>query len=279
MEKILITGATGNVGTAILQHFKPKPHQSLLLATRRSPISPNELFFDFENLERTLASLADVDVLFLLRPPQIADTGTYFAPLIAGAKEKNVRHIVFLSVQGAEQVSFIPHAKIEKLIVEAEIPYTFIRPSYFMQNLTTTLLSDIRERDRIFLPAGKAPFLWVNVADIGKAIAAVLQAPSDHENQAYTITGDELLNFHEVAELLSQALDRKIAYISPNLLRFFIAKKRQGISNAYILVLIMLHYLPRFQQRPEVSADFTKLTGEQPAKLEEFIRANVTMWQ
>jgi uncharacterized protein YbjT (DUF2867 family) len=279
MEKILITGATGNVGTAILQHFKPKPHQSLLLATRQIPTAPNELFFDFENLERTLASLAEVDVLFLLRPPQIADTGTYFDPLIAGAKEKNVRHIVFLSVQGAKRVSFIPHAKIEKLILEAEIPYTFIRPSYFMQNLTTTLLSDIRERDRIFLPAGKAPFLWVDVADIGKAVAAVLQAPSDHENQAYTITGDELLNFHEVAELLSQALDRKIEYVSPNLLRFFIAKKRQGMSNAYILVLIMLHYLPRFQQRPEVSADFTKLTGEQPAKLEEFIRANVAMWQ
>jgi len=279
MEKILITGASGNVGTAILQHFKPKPHQSLLLATRQTPISTNELFFDFENLERTLASLVDVDVLFLLRPPQIADTSTYFEPLIAGAKERNVRHIIFLSVQGAEQVSFIPHAKIEKLIVEAEISYTFIRPSYFMQNLTTTLLSDIREHDRIFLPAGKAPFLWVDVADIGRAIAAVLQAPSDHENQAYTITGNELLNFHEVAELLSEALDRKIEYVSPNLLRFFIEKKRKGMSNAYILVLIMLHFLPRFQQAPEVSADFTKLTGEQPGGLQEFIRANAPMWQ
>lgn len=279
MEKILITGASGNVGTAILQHFKPNPHQSLLLATRQTPISTNELFFDFENLERTLASLSEVDVLFLLRPPQIADVEQYFKPLIAGAKARGVRHIVFLSVQGAERVSFIPHAKIEKLILEAEIPYTFIRPSYFMQNLTTTLLSDIRERDRIFLPAGKAPFLWVDVADIGKAIAAVLQAPSDHENQAYTITGDELLNFHEVAELLSEALDRKIEYVSPNLLRFFIAKKRQGVSTAYILVLIMLHYLPRFQQAPAISDAFEKLTGEQPGGLRAFVRANVSVWQ
>ncbi len=279
MEKILITGASGNVGTAILQHFKPEPHHLLFLATRERPTAPHELYFDFENLERTLESLSEVDVLFLLRPPQIADVGQFFEPLIEEAKERDVRHIVFLSVQGADEISFIPHAKIEKLIVGSGIPYTFIRPSYFMQNLTTTLRSDIRERDRIFLPAGKAPFLWINVADIGKAIAAVLRAPDEHQNQAYTLTGKELLDFYEVAEMLSQELGRNIEYVSPNLLRFFIEKKRQGASIAYILVLIMLHYLPRFQRAPEISDEFTKLTRAEPGELSDFIREHASVWK
>ena len=91
-------------------------------------------------------------------------------------------------MQGADRASFIPHAKIEKLILKSDIAYTFIRPSYFMQNLTTTLRQDIREKNKIFLPAGEAHFLWVDVDDIGKAIARVLEEPEKHLNRIYTIT-------------------------------------------------------------------------------------------
>jgi uncharacterized protein YbjT (DUF2867 family) len=182
---------------------------------------------------------------------------------------------VFLSVQGADEVSFIPHAKIEKLILKSGLAYTFIRPSYFMQNLTTTLWEDIWKNDRIFLPAGKARFLWVDVADIGKAIATVLKHVKSHQNKAYTITGHELYHFQKIAEMLSKALGRKIQYISPNLLKFYFTKKKEGVKPAFIFVMIMLHFLPRFQKPPNISNDFTLLTGDKPNTLYEFISENL----
>jgi uncharacterized protein YbjT (DUF2867 family) len=280
MENILITGATGNVGMAIRQHFIPTDSQQLYLATReKSTPRPEELYFDFEDPEGSAATLAQVDTLFLLRPPQISGVKAYFEPVIRKAVEKGVEHLLFLSVQGAEDVSFIPHAKIEKLIRECGIPYTFFRPSYFMQNLSTTLLDDIKTKNRIFLPAGNSPFLWVDVSDIGKAIAVVMRNTAAHRNQAYTITGSQHFTFGQVAELLSQALGRKIDYVSPGLLRFFLAKKKEGVGTAYIFVLILLHYLARFQQVPAISPDLTNLTGEAPATLRQFIEANQEVWR
>lgn len=279
MQNILITGASGNVGEAVLQYFKPRKNQRLFKATRQKNEKGDEFrYFDFENLERTKAGLEGIDVLFLLRPPHIADVPKYFGPLIEAAVAQSVAHIVFISVQGADKISFIPHAKIEKLIRKSGLAYTFIRPSYFMQNLTTTLLADIRDRNQIFLPAGNAPFLWVDVDDIGKAIATVLQDVNLYQNNAYTITGKEHFNFEEVAQMLSETLGRKIEYTSPNLLRFYFTKKKEGMKRAFILVMMALHYLPRWQKPPVLSDDFEKMTGLKPATPQGFIQNNLDKW-
>lgn len=288
MENILITGATGNIGTEILNFFVPTQNQTknqkLFIATRQShSTKENEVFFDFEDIDKTIQSIkeAKINVIFLLRPPQIADTDTYFKPLIEKLEGTTVKHIVFLSVQGAEEISFIPHAKIEKLlkasaeknIEKGKMNYTFIRPSYFMQNLTTTLKKDLQEKHEIYLPAGKAKFLWIDAQDIGKAIAAVLSNTEIHRNKAYTITGtkNELLSFEEVTTILREELHEKYTYKSSNPISFFIKKKKEGEKTAFIFVLIMLHFAPRFQKPPKITTDFEVLTGEKPTPLREFV--------
>jgi len=284
MENILITGATGNIGSEILNFFVPTTNQKLFIATRQTDSTKeNEVFFDFEEIDKTIQyiKIAQISTIFLLRPPQIADTDKYFKPLIEKLEDTSVKHIVFLSVQGADEISFIPHAKIEKLLKESsdkdkikgKMSYTFIRPSYFMQNLTTTLKKDLQEKNEIYLPAGKAKFLWVDAKDIGKAIAKVLSNVEIHQNKAYTITGteNELLNFDEVTAILNEELNRKIVYKSPNLISFFIKKKKEGEKTAFIFVLILLHFAPRFQKPPKISNDFENLTGEKPNSLREFI--------
>lgn len=278
-ERILLTGATGNVGQSVLKYFQPSAHQSLFIASRQSSgLQSNELYFDFETPGSYTETLCRIDVLFLLRPPHISNVEEYFIPLIDAAKQAGLKHIIFLSVQGADKVSYIPHAKIEKLIVKSGIPFTFIRPSYFMQNLTTTLADDICRYSRIVLPSGKARFLWVDVDDIGRAIAAVLVAPAKHKNKAYTITGKELADFRHIAEMLSKSLGRKISFENRNPLSFYFYKRRTGMQIPFILVIILLHFLPRFQKAPEISHDFTLLTGHQPNTLQKFIDAHISVW-
>ena len=99
------------------------------------------------------AALADCDSLLLLRPPQL---NTDFADVLARARRHGVKHIVFLSVQGAENNRFVPHHKIERRFVASGVPYTMLRPAYLMQNFTTTLHEELVRRHRIFLPAGNA---------------------------------------------------------------------------------------------------------------------------
>lgn len=274
---ILISGASGNVGKAVAHYAANQPDMVIRKASTK-PVAADEFLFDFGNVVASKDALRDVDIFFLMRPPQLSDTDKYFAPIINACVELNVKHIIFLSVQGADKSSIIPHNKIEKLVRESGLHYTFIRPSYFMQNLTTTLKEDIVKHDSIVLPAGKEKFLWIDVNDIGKAVAQIMSAPETHINKTYTITSNDLCTFGEVAEMLSKKLHRTIRYRSPNLLSFFFYKRKQGMKPAFIVVMIVLHYIARFEDEPMVTNDFKMLTGLEPTPIEKFIDANRNQW-
>lgn len=276
---LLITGATGNIGSGIIQHLDFDKDVQVLAGVRnvkeQFTDKPVEMvLFDFDKLESSKPALQQADVLFLLRPPHISDVKGVFSPLIDECKEAGIKHIVFLSVQGVEKSSVIPHHKIEKLIRESGIAYTFIRPAYFMQNLTGNLKREIVEEQRIFVPAGNAKFNWIDADDIGKATARVLEDVNRHENTSYTITGSENLTFREVALKMSDVLKKPIGYKSPNLLHYFIKKKRDGLKTPLIMVMIMLHFLPRFNDEPEITNDYTSLTDDHPRSIEEFLALN-----
>lgn len=270
--KILLTGASGNVGSATHRWLKKiSPSPSIYLASRH-PKSENDVLFDFLNASTYAKAFTGIDLLFLLRPPQISDVNKYFAPLLQTAKEKGIQKIVFLSVQGVEKSSIIPHHKIEKLIVEGGFHYVFLRPGYFMQNLTTTLLSEIKAKQTISLPAGKAVFNWIDVENIGEFAAHMILHFDLHKNRAYEITGKENLSFFEVAEKMRNILDEDIRYRPMNLLSFFFLKKKQGVATPFILVMIMLHFLPRFQSAPPISNWYMQITGKEPTPIKAFLR-------
>ena len=273
---ILITGAKGNIGREIIEYLNYTTDNKVFAAIRgvqKNTFTKPVKFrtFDFYDLEIVGAAIKDIDVIFLLRPPQIADVENVFKPLVELFTCVGIKHIVFLSVQGAENLPIIPHYKIEKLLRDSGIPYTFIRPGYFMQNLTTTLRNDI-ERGEIYLPSKKAKFNWVDAADVGRAIATILETPQNHLNKAYVITGYEQLAFKEVAETIARVTGKPMCFKSPSLPFFFLKKLRDGERIPMIFVLILLHFIPRFSKLPPLSDDYRTLTGRQPGTLKEFIK-------
>lgn len=284
MTKVLITGATGNVGTEVIKSLQKIDHHLDIYAGVRnlhedriklSNYKVNFSQFDFANTETYKTALDGCEILFLLRPPQISEVKKYFKPIIDICKEIGVKHIVFLSVQGVENSKIIPHHKIEKLILDSKIPYTFLRPAYFMQNFNTSLHKDLVNKKRIFLPAGNAKFTLIDVRDIGEVSATILTNISEFINQTYELTGEEKLTFLEMAKILSDNLRTDIQYISPNLLNFFLAKRREKTPLMFVLVMIMLHYFPRFQKEPETTNWVQIITNRQPTKFEQFISDNI----
>lgn len=285
--RILITGATGNVGMEVLKALASENRGHTVVAgVRNVEKARGELasfpeteiaVFDFDLIDHFGHCLKKVDVLFLLRPPHIADVPKYFKPLIDAAVREGVKHIVFLSVQGADKSRLIPHHKIEKLIVASGIAYTFLRPAYFMQNFSTTLRKDIVEKDRVFLPSGKAKFTLIDLKDVGEVAAKVLLEPSKYRNTAMDLTNDEQLNFSEMCATLTRILSRKISHVSPNLLSFFLQKRKEKMPIPLIMVMIMLHYLPRFQATPSTSHWVERMLGRKAARFEEFVMSHKEM--
>lgn len=282
MKRILITGATGNIGKEIIRFLFESGTEMKIVAGVRDILKARMVFekypgleyvqFDFEDIASFETSLDSIDSLFLLRPPHISDVPKYFYPLIKKISEKGIKEIIFLSVQGAEKSKVIPHNKIEKLIRESGLDFIFIRPSYFMQNLTTTLIEDIRERRKIILPAGNARFNWIDIVNIGETTAILLKRFEEFRGMEIEITGSENLSFSEVTKIINETNNTQITFESPNPLSFYLAKRREGHPSGLILVMILLHFLPRFQKEPEISDFYSRLTGKKPTIIEDFAK-------
>ncbi|NLO71829.1 MAG: NmrA family NAD(P)-binding protein [Porphyromonadaceae bacterium] len=282
MSNILITGATGNIGFEIIRFLTKIAPSNRIIAGVRNIEKAKITFKDFSNLSYTHFDFEDfdtfdnalkgIDTVFLLRPPHISDIDTFFKPLILKFKENGINQVVFLSVQGAEKSSVIPHNKIERLLIENGLDFIFLRPSYFMQNLTTTLIGDIKTKREIILPAGKAKFNWIDIENIGEVGAILLDKFGDYKNKAIEITGLENESFEKVTELINKSIDNPIKYRNVNPFSFFWIKKREGMAKGMIIVMILLHFLPRFQKEPKLSFFYEQLTGKKPTDLKTFIK-------
>jgi len=127
-EKILITGATGNVGKETIRKLLNSSNDQIeiIAGVRDLNKSKKSLNYDkinfakfnFKNKKLIKNSLKDIDRMLLIRPPAISKVKKYIHPVIKEAKNKNIKQIVFLSLQGVENNPLVPHYKIEKLIKE-----------------------------------------------------------------------------------------------------------------------------------------------------------------
>ncbi len=276
-----MSGATGQVGSAVLAALRGIDGIVAQAAVRKPTAAITKgpfdagvqtVAFDFTDPASQDAALADCDSLFLLRPPQL--TGD-FADLIVRARKHGVGHIVFLSVQGAQNHRLIPHHRIEQRLISSGVPYTMLRPAYYMQNFTSTLHAELVRRHRIFLPAGNARFTLVDVGDIGRVAAQVLTQPgSQHHNKAYTLTSQTPLTFEQMAEQLTAGLGTPIRYESPSPWDFYRTLRRDGREPGLILVMLLLHMLPRFTGAPPVTHTVAELTGRAPIEFAQFVAAH-----
>jgi uncharacterized protein YbjT (DUF2867 family) len=286
--KILVTGATGNVGAATIEHLMEKYAGAVevtaavtdVARARQVLLQPGLRFvrFNFEDLSSVKAALAGTDKLFLLRPPQLSDVRKYIEPVILAAKAAGVRHVVFLSLQGVEHNKVTPHYKIEQFIRREALPYTFLRPSFFMQNLSTTHRAEIAGRNELFIPAGHGKTNFVDVRDVGEAAAWVL-AGENHLNRAYELTGTTAYDYYEVANLLSRTLGRPIRYRNPSVVHFCWRKWREGVPVSFILVMAALYTVAKLGKAAAYAPDLQHLLGRAPTTLAQFAEDYKGAWE
>lgn len=281
---ILVTGATGNVGSDVCRHFcgtgrsvygavtpaklKGDKTSQLRIQERLHGAEPRAL--DYKDSSTWGEALNGVGKVFLVRPPHISKIRRDMYPFMAHMRDRGIGHVVFLSVQGAENNSIVPHHKVEQAILQLGMPYTFIRPSFFMQNLTTTHLPEVREESRIFVPAGNGVTNFIDVRDIADVIAVVLLDDS-HKNRAYTITGTDSYSYYEVAERLSRILGRSVQYQPARLLPFLRYHISRGRTLKHGLVMYALYSVTRFGKAGVATDTFQQITGRQPRSLDQFI--------
>ncbi|WP_244235479.1 SDR family oxidoreductase [Paenibacillus lautus] len=282
--KVLVTGVTGNVGMYVAKHLIR--HGIAVNGATSRPEAARSIVdevvelvrFDFEDSMTFDAALDGVDKVFLIRPPAMSDPNA-MNPFLSRCVDKCISHIVFLSLLGIERNPFPPHYKIEKMIKASGIPYTFMRPSFFMQNLSSTHQTDIREHDDLFIPAGKAKVSFIDTRDIGEASALVLMDSENHQNRGYTLTGSEAITYQQAADILSDVLDRRITYSNPSSGNFKNTIIARGIPKEFATVMTVLYLTTKLGMANKVTSDLERLLGRKPRTFRQFAQDHVSCWQ
>ena len=189
----------------------------------------------------------------------------------------NVRQIVFLSLLGVARNPVIPHHAIEQHILASGLDYTFLRASFFMQNLSTTHCQEIRSDREIYVPAGRGKTSFIDVRDIARIGVLALSQPG-HANQAYDLTGDQSLDYYEVAGLFSEVLGRAITYRKPSLLGFITRHYVRGKPLPYVLVMAGIYSTARLGLAGGISHDAERLLGRRPNRFRQFIEDYKAVW-
>ena len=273
MTTVLVTGATGTVGKHVVTALSERPG-AMRVGLRDPAAALSRLgdaeaaAFDFEKPETWGPALADVDGVFLMRPPTV-DAATV-AEFAEAAARVGVSQIAYLSTLGAERIAVSPHRRIEKRIVATEAGYTLLRASFFMQNLLEVHRADVVERDELFVPAGDGKTSFVDARDVGAVAATVLTEPG-HENRAYDLTGPEALDFEAVATIFSRVLGRRITYPDPSLLAFARRMHRRGHPLGFLLVMCVIYTTTRLGLAARVTPDARAILGREPRDITTFV--------
>ena len=278
--RVLVTGATGNVGGAVLRALEGAGHD--VRAGTRDPDAVRgrpelagavPVAVDFE---RGIVPDEPFDAAFLLRPPALGDP----APLEAFARALRPvdpavgTKLVFLSVRGVEDQPWLPHARIEKALAGLDAPHVFVRAGYFMENLVTTLADDVRADRGIRLPAGDLALDWVAVDDVGAMAAAALVR--DVGTDRLEVSNARLTGFAEALAAVNRACGIDLEYVPVSLARYLVesARRRRGLG--YTAILLLLHWVPRFVARtappPADPSDVRATLGREPEGLEAWAR-------
>lgn len=282
---ILVTGATGNVGEAVVRALLARGLGVIaagqdvagVVARFGDAVTPARL--DFRDRATWGDALRGADHLFLMRPPAIADVERTLAPFVDAARAAGVDHVVFLSVAGAGRNKVVPHRKVEDHLRARSDRFTNLRPGFFAQNLQSAYRDDIVHDDRIYVPAGRTqPVNWIDVRDIAEVAALVLADPAPHRGQDYTLAGPGPVPWSEVVDALSSATGRAIRYQPASVLGYLRHLRRRGLPRGAVLVQTILHVLLRFGQGAGVDPTLARLLGRPGRSVRQYVEDHAALF-
>lgn len=211
-----ITGATGQLGSIVLEQLKSRTDAANLVALVRSPEKVEGVearAFDYSKPEGLVEALEGIDTLLLVSGNEIGQRATQHANVINAAKEAGVQWIVYTSILRADTSTISlagEHLATEKLLKESGIAYTILRNGWYTENYTGSIPSAVGAGAFIG-SAGEGKISSATRADFAEAAAVVL-TEEGHVGKVYELAGDESYTLTDLAAEISKQTGKDIPY-------------------------------------------------------------------
>jgi uncharacterized protein YbjT (DUF2867 family) len=278
---ILVTGATGTNGRLVVQSLLRAGAavramvQSTGKAADLAQAGAQVVAADFDKPETLRAALEGIERCLLLSAvdQRLVEREARF---VEAAKNAGVRHLVKFSAIGAHPAaSFLfgrQHGQAEQLIMASHVPFTFVQPNFFMQNLLWSV-GTIKAAGEFYGTLGVARASHVDAQDIGRVITVALTEPVDrHAGRIYLVTGPAAVTFAEVADTLSRVLASPVRYIDLTDEQLMAGMIGGGQPEWQATALVELNVYARQGHASVVTDTVERVTGRAPSTIEEWAR-------
>ncbi|HEY2699897.1 MAG TPA: SDR family oxidoreductase [Pseudonocardiaceae bacterium] len=278
---ILVTGATGTVGSEAVRLLSARHHPTRALVRDPSRVTHHDdladeieiVVGDFDRPDTLDVALTGVDTVILVSPAVPAQE----IAVIDSAVRQGVSHIVKITSKASADSPVDRRrgqARIEAHLEATGLGYTMLRSNAYLQNLFA-LAPMIKQTQGFIMSAGDGAVGTIDARDVAAAATAVALEPDVHRGRTYWLTGPDLITYTDIAKELSAGLGHEIEYrqISPDEHRALMVKagvpEPVATSNAQAFRLIAEG------EAAWLSDDVATLIGTAPRSLHDFVTEHV----
>jgi NAD(P)H dehydrogenase (quinone) len=279
-RKILVTGATGQIGGALIRLLATDSSLQIVAAARNvekaTGLGVQVVLFDYDREETLAPALEGVDSVFMLTGYTV-DMLKQSHAFVNAAKVAGVKYIVHLGAPGDDNTRighWAWHQFVERYIEWSGISFTHLRPELFMQNLLGYGGAQAERNGVIRHYVGNARISWVDTDDVAAVAAVVLRNPEIHAGKTYHL-GYEAKTYSEIAEILAKAVGSPFISESRSPEEFLEQMLAAGAEPAYMRCVYQnwIDYAAgAIPGADAVYDNFSQLTGRQPKTWAEFAK-------
>ena len=278
---ILVTGATGNVGSEIARQliaknvpFRIYVRDADKAATMIGAEGYEIALGDFSNEAAFASALEGVDAVYMVTNQSDAFKSD-LQRMVRQAEQAGIKRFVMLSAEGDPEsdIFFVRRTgELEEIVRGTSLDWTFLRPDWFMQNFAGFVAAGM-----VAFPEGPGKTSFVDVRDIAEvAIKALTE--TGHTHRTYRLTGPDAMTFAQAAARISAGLGRDIPFvgITPEQMRDGLIA--QGAEVWYAEMNAEMTFAIRMGMSFSPSNDVEFLLGRKPRALETYVSDHKAGW-
>lgn len=281
MQTILITGASGTIGSNVIGEIVKNKDVRVRFATRGgkgTPAGTEPVDFDWDDAGKIANAVKGADAVFLLTP--FVDNAVAMGKrLVDAAKAAGVKKIVKLSAAGVDAAPFQIakwHREVELMVENSGMKWVLLRPNFFMSNFIGYYPPD--GEGSIYLPTGNGKAAWIDPRDIAEVAANTLVKP-DWDNRALYLTGGEALSVGDVAKLIASATGRNVRHVDVPESAARSAMEGMKMPEWMIQGMLDLHTILKNDWAAAASDEVKNVTGHAPRTFSAFVKENANAWK
>mgnify|MGYP003600141030 CR=1 FL=1 len=286
MSKILVTGATGQLGKEVVEHLLSRTNTSNLAVLVREASKTEGLktkgidvrVGSYDDYNSLIKAFNGIDKLYFVSGNDITNRTQQHENVVKAAKEAGIKHVVYTSFMRKNETETSPiamvamaHIKTEKWLKESGMKYTILKHNIYMDMLPMFIGETILETGILYLPAGYEKVAFTLRSEMAE-VASIILTTESHENKIYDITNDKAVSFSDIALIISEISGKTINYVSPTQKEYIKTLTDAAVPMEYIGMFAGFAEAFKQSEFNQTGNDIEILTGRKPTSVNIFLK-------